>query len=29
LITKNKLRDWVNQIDKNLEDYTPLKTKKV
>ncbi len=29
LITKNKLRDWVTQIDKALEDYKPYKTKKV
>ncbi len=28
LITKNKLRDWVTQIDKKLEDYQPYKTKK-
>ncbi len=28
LITKNKLRDWVTQIDKKLEDYKPYKTKK-
>lgn len=25
LITKNKLRDWVTQIDKALEDYQPYK----
>jgi len=25
LITKNKLRDWVTQIDKALEDYKPYK----
>ncbi|KND47466.1 MAG: hypothetical protein AB199_03490 [Parcubacteria bacterium C7867-004] len=25
LITKNKLRDWVNQIDKSLEEYEPYK----
>lgn len=29
LITKNKLRDWVNQIDKSLEDYKPYKTNKI
>lgn len=28
LITKNKLRDWVTQIDKKLADYKPYKTKK-
>ncbi len=28
LITKNKLRDWVTQIDKKLEDYKPFKSKK-
>lgn len=28
LITKNKLRDWVTQIDKKLEDYKPLKINK-
>lgn len=28
LITKNKLRDWVTQIDKKLEEYKPYKTKK-
>ena len=28
LITKNKLRDWVTQLDKKLEDYKPYKTKK-
>lgn len=27
LITKNKLRDWVTQIDKALEDYRPYKIK--
>ena len=27
LITKNKLRDWVTQIDKKLADYKPYKTK--
>jgi hypothetical protein len=27
LITKNKLRDWVTQIDKVLEDYKPYKMK--
>jgi hypothetical protein len=26
LITKNKLRDWVGQIDRALEDYKPYKT---
>lgn len=28
LITKNKLRNWVTQIDKKLSDYQPYKTKK-
>lgn len=28
LITKNKVRDWVTQIDKKLENYKPYKTKK-
>jgi hypothetical protein len=28
LITKNKLRDWVTQIDKTLEEYEPYKIKK-
>ena len=28
LITKNKLRDWVTQIDKKLEDYKPYKSNK-
>lgn len=27
LITKNKLRDWVTQIDKKLENYKPYKIK--
>ena len=27
LITKNKVRNWVIQIDKKLEDYKPYKTK--
>ena len=27
LITKNKLRDWVTQIDKALDDYKPYKIK--
>lgn len=27
LITKNKIRDWVTQIDKNLENYKPYKRK--
>ncbi|MBP6859700.1 MAG: hypothetical protein KBC69_03735 [Candidatus Magasanikbacteria bacterium] len=27
LITKNKVRDWVTQIDKTLEDYKPYKIK--
>jgi len=27
LITKNKLRDWITQIDKTLEDYKPYKIK--
>lgn len=25
LVTKNKVRDWVTQIDRKLEDYKPLK----
>ena len=29
LITKNKLRDWVAQIDKNLDEYKPYKHKKM
>lgn len=29
LITKNKLRDWVTQLDKNLEEYKPYKCKKL
>ena len=29
LITKNKLRDWVTQIDKNLDEYKPYKHKKM
>jgi len=29
LITKNKLRDWVTQIDKALEEYKPYKHKKL
>ncbi len=29
LITKNKLRDWVTQIDKALEEYQPYKHKKL
>lgn len=28
LITKNKLRNWVTQIDKKLSNYQPYKTKK-
>ncbi|AKM78523.1 TPA: hypothetical protein DDZ49_01635 [Candidatus Wolfebacteria bacterium] len=28
LITKNKLRDWVTQIDKSLDEYVPYKHKK-
>lgn len=28
LITKNKIRNWVTQIDKKLSDYQPYKTKK-
>ena len=28
VITKNKLRDWVTQIDKKLEDYKPYKSNK-
>lgn len=28
LITKNKIRNWVTQIDKKLEIYQPYKTKK-
>lgn len=29
LITKNKLRDWVTQIDKNLDEYKPYKRKEM
>ena len=29
LITKNKLRDWVTQLDKNLDEYKPYKRKKM
>lgn len=29
LITKNKLRDWVTQIDKKLEEFKPYKHKKL
>ena len=29
LITKNKLRDWVTQIDKNLAEFKPYKHKKL
>ncbi len=29
IITNNKIRNWVNQIDKNLEDYTPIKIKQL
>ncbi len=29
LITKNKLRDWVMQIDRKLEEYAPYKHKKL
>lgn len=29
LITKNKLRDWVTQVDKKLDDYKPLKIKQI
>jgi len=29
LITKNKLRDWVTQIDKSLDEYKPYKHKKM
>lgn len=29
LITKNKLRDWVTQIDKNLDEFKPYKHKKL
>ncbi len=29
LITKNKLRDWVTQIDKNLDEYKPYKHKRM
>ncbi len=28
LITKNKVRSWVTQIDKSIEDYKPFKIKK-
>jgi hypothetical protein len=28
-ITKNRLRDWVTQIDKNLDEYKPYKYKKM
>ena len=29
VITKNKIRSWVVQIDKNLEDYKPYRYKKL
>lgn len=29
LITKNKVRDWVTQIDKNLEEFKPYKHEKL
>lgn len=29
LITKNKVRDWVSQIDKQLENYEPYRHKKL
>jgi hypothetical protein len=29
VITKNKIRSWVGQIDKKLEDYKPYKCKKL
>lgn len=29
LITKNKLRDWVTQLDKHLDEYKPYKRKKM
>ncbi len=29
LITKNRIRDWVSQIDEALENYKPYKTKKI
>ena len=29
LITKNKLRDWVTQIDKDLDEYKPYKRKEM
>ncbi len=29
LITKNKLRDWVTQLDKQLDEYKPYKHKKM
>ena len=29
VITKNKLRDWVTQIDKNLDEFKPYKHKKL
>ena len=29
IITKNKLRDWVTQLDKDLDEYKPYKQKKM
>lgn len=29
IITKNKLRDWVTQLDKDLDEYKPYKHKKM
>jgi hypothetical protein len=29
LITKNKIRSWVTQIDKKLEDYKPYRYNKL
>jgi hypothetical protein len=29
IITKNKLRDWVTQLDKELDEYKPYKRKKM
>lgn len=29
LITKNKLRDWVTQLDRKLEEFKPYKTKRI
>jgi hypothetical protein len=27
LVAKNRVRNWVKQIDKNIEDYRPYKIK--